>query len=110
MDYRNTIRSQFTGYISSGNNDNSFSSSVQPHVQLENNVITVTFSGYKVAMQSRVMTDSNNNVVEDQRPGMVVGSLPTTLIWNLEYPSGSTDLTNGNYMHFGYELEEITEE
>ena len=110
MHYRNTIRSQFTGYISSDNNDNSFSSSVQPQVQLENNIISTTFSGYKVTMKSNVMTDSNKNVVEDQRPGIIQDSLPTTLTWNLEYPPGSTDLTNGNYMHFGYELEEIIEE
>ena len=63
MQYRNTIRSQFTGYISSDNNDNSFSSSVQPQVQLENNIISTTFSGYKVTMKSNVMTDSNNNVL-----------------------------------------------
>ena len=42
-------------------------------------------------MKSNVITDSNNNVVEDQRPGITQDSLPTTLTWYLEYPSGSTD-------------------
>ena len=110
MEYRNTLLTPYKGYIKSDKSDFSFSSTLQPQITLDSNVIYITFPNKSLEVAASVMTDSDNNVLDDQRAGVVPYATGQGVQWSLEYPEGSTSLTDGNYMHFGYELKDIPEE
>lgn len=105
MDYRSTINSNFKGYIKSDRSDYSFSSELQPQIQTSGNIILLVFEGQPIQVESHVITNPDNVVMENQSAGLLMHETDNnTIVWNLECPSGDTSSTDGNYMHFGYDF------